>query len=219
MKGKLVTMAVSFLLCVGMVGAGFASWVITNTATDSADGKIAVDTVVDKRLKLDIDEESVIDANKTDLAVYFGAPAKTDTNNTSPWLINTDYQKENLTAKVVVDLYGENLQKIANASTNKTATITLKAKLDITGNDAFELAKTYNLITIPKELEITADPITATESSLNQEVVFEFKFGWGNYFTISENDTSKIINTIIGIYLLFILVPRIFLYLYNVLYT
>ena len=188
MKGKLVTMAVSFLLCVGMVGAGFASWIITNTAKDEAEGTIAVDTVVDKRLQLDIDETS------TKLGVYFGSPATQSTTNDKPWLLNNSEEKEMLTATVVVDLNGENLKKLASSNESKTATVKLTAKLEIpANNDAYNTAVQYNLITVPTTL-VVEQTVTATETSANQEVTFTFDFGWGSYFTISEDGQNKIVN-------------------------
>lgn len=179
MKGKLVTMAVSFLLCVGMVGAGFASWVITSTAKDDASGKIAVDTVVDKRLQLAIDDD------KTDLGVYFGAPKIQSTTNTTPWLKNDTVGKfEKLTAKVVVDLNGENLKKLAGY------TVRLTAKIEIpTDNTAYNTAKEYNLISAPTTLEITKT-VTPTASSTDQEVEFEFEFGWGSYFLGTDGNLN-----------------------------
>lgn len=187
MKGKLVTMAVSFLLCVGMVGAGFASWIITNTAKDEAEGTIAVDTVVDKRLQLKIDKTN------TNLGVYFGAPTG-DTNTTDTWLRNDSDKKEMLTAKVVVDLNGENLKKLASSNESKTATVKLTAKLEIpTGNTAYNTAVEYGLITAPTTVEVE-QTVTATEASTDQEVTFTFEFGWGSYFTISEGDQKKMVN-------------------------
>ena len=190
MKGKLVTMAVSFLLCVGMVGAGFASWIITNTAKDEAEGTIAVDTVVDKRLELSIDRE------KTNLGVYFGAPvdASTAATNATPWLLNNSEEKEMLNATVVVDLNGENLKKLASSNESKTATVKLTAKLEIPeNNDAYNTAVKYGLITGPTTL-VVEQTVTATEDSTNQEVPFTFDFGWGSYFTISEGGQNKIVN-------------------------
>lgn len=52
MKRRIVTIAVSFLLCIGMIGAGFAAWVITGNTDTDASGNIQVNAVVDNRLVL-----------------------------------------------------------------------------------------------------------------------------------------------------------------------
>ena len=51
-KGKLITMAVSFLLTVGIVGAGFAAWVISADVVKEATGTVTVEEVIDKRMEI-----------------------------------------------------------------------------------------------------------------------------------------------------------------------
>lgn len=77
MKRKLVTLGIAFLLCIGMVGAGFASWLITADETVAVNGNITVETVADKRLEMT--------ATPTDgLSVVFGGD--TNTPATQGWL-------------------------------------------------------------------------------------------------------------------------------------
>ena len=40
MKRKLITLGMTFLLCVGMIGAGFASWLITGDVTSEVAGNV-----------------------------------------------------------------------------------------------------------------------------------------------------------------------------------
>ena len=56
-KSKLITMALSFLLTIGMVSAGFAAWVISAPTVKEASGTVSVDTVTDKRIELSIVED------------------------------------------------------------------------------------------------------------------------------------------------------------------
>ena len=74
MKRKLVTFGIAFLLCIGMVGAGFASWLITADVTNEVAGNIEVQTVTDKRLKmtttLSADTQSVIFGGKAGSYTY-----------------------------------------------------------------------------------------------------------------------------------------------------
>jgi hypothetical protein len=172
MKGKLVTMAVSFLLCVGMVGAGFASWVITNTAEEEADATIKVDTVVDKRLKLTL--------GQNDLDVYFGFPVNPETTNVNPWLISDSTEKEDLECKVSVVLDGENLAKLTakgGVKINLTATFEIETEDQTAYNDAIK----YQLISatttdVQKTLEVDEATVEA------KTVDFEFSFAWGQFF-------------------------------------
>lgn len=179
MKGKLVTMAVSFLLCVGMVGAGFASWVITNTAKVETEGTINVDTVVDKRLKM------VVVEDQTNLNVFFGAPTSLTTTNQTPWLTNDSTQKQDLDATVTVKLDGQKLQTVAG---NTGATINVKATFTIeaNGETAYNNAIKYNLISAPTTLEETKT-VSATSTSSDETVSFTFSFDWGTYFGESGN--------------------------------
>ena len=89
-KTKLITMAVSFLLTVGMVGAGFASWLITSEVQEEKTGTIKVESVIDSRLDL-----TVGDAD----GVHFGVP--TAMNDDDPWLTaSADAASEDLSSTV-----------------------------------------------------------------------------------------------------------------------
>ncbi|MBE5753639.1 MAG: hypothetical protein E7343_06235 [Clostridiales bacterium] len=89
-KSKLITMALSFLLTIGMVSAGFAAWVISADVVEEVNGTVSVDEIVDKRIDLDI--------TATDTSVYFGKPSTENTKTfTKPWFTNDDNDVEDLT--------------------------------------------------------------------------------------------------------------------------
>jgi hypothetical protein len=67
MKRKLVTTVISLLLCLGVVGSGFAAWVISRTTEDTAEGNFTVETVQDAVLNFD--------AAITNGDVHFGKPS------------------------------------------------------------------------------------------------------------------------------------------------
>ena len=52
MKRRIITIAVSFLLCIGMIGAGFAAWIITGNTQVEESGNIQVEKVEDNRLNM-----------------------------------------------------------------------------------------------------------------------------------------------------------------------
>ena len=184
MKGKLVTMAVSFLLCVGMVGAGFASWMISNTATETLEGTIAVDTVVDRRLSATFEG--------LDASIVFGTPNTMDTENA--WLTNNtgDTMKEDLTAGGKIT--NSKLQYLYNQGGLKVdwkVTLTL----EIENLTAFESAVEQKLIVLPA----AGNGVTVTKGAtgyiieytktitlngeIDQDVMdVKFNFAWGDTF-------------------------------------
>lgn len=90
MKRKTLTLTLSILACLALIGVGFASWIISAGATKNAEGSFIVDTVTDNRLVatgrwITINGEEVT-SNDNSAKVSFGAPATMD--NTKAWLTN-----------------------------------------------------------------------------------------------------------------------------------
>ena len=52
MKRKTLTLTLSILACLALIGVGFASWVISAGKTETVTGNIVVDDVSDKRISL-----------------------------------------------------------------------------------------------------------------------------------------------------------------------
>lgn len=89
MKRKTLTLTLSILACLALIGVGFASWIISANAVDKAEGNIIVDTVADKTYVV---SGSWLDGKSS---ITFGAPATMNADD--PWLTNDSKGKtENL---------------------------------------------------------------------------------------------------------------------------
>lgn len=54
MKRKTLTLTLSILACLALIGVGFASWVISADTSTNATGSFIVDTVTDNRLVVEM---------------------------------------------------------------------------------------------------------------------------------------------------------------------
>lgn len=102
MKRKTLTLTLSILACLALIGVGFASWIISAEAKKEATGNIIVDTVADKTYVVSGEWLE----NKS--SIIFGAPATM--NASDPWLTNDSKGKtENLTVTYQLTVkYGDN---------------------------------------------------------------------------------------------------------------
>lgn len=102
MKRKTLTLTLSILACLALIGVGFASWIISANAADKAEGSFIVDTVTDKTYKV---EGAWLNSQSK---ITFGAPATMNAEN--PWLTNNSEGKtENLTVTYQLTVkYGDN---------------------------------------------------------------------------------------------------------------
>lgn len=104
MKRKTLTLTLSILACLALIGVGFASWIISaEVSATPAEGSFIVDTVNDKSYKVEgawLNNQSKI---------TFGAPA-TMNNVENAWLTNnSEDKKENLTVTYRLTVkYGDN---------------------------------------------------------------------------------------------------------------
>lgn len=90
MKRKTLTLTLSILACLALIGVGFASWIISANTSTKAEGSFIVDTVADKTYVVSGEWLE----NKS--SIIFGAPATM--NAEKPWLTNNSEGKtENLT--------------------------------------------------------------------------------------------------------------------------
>ena len=103
MKRKTLTLTLSILACLALIGVGFASWIISaEVSATPAEGSFIVDTVNDKTYKV---EGAWLNSQSK---ITFGAP---DTMNAEdPWLTNNSEGKtENLTVTYQLTVkYGDN---------------------------------------------------------------------------------------------------------------
>ena len=117
MKRKTLTLTLSILACLALIGVGFASWIISADAAKKAEGSFIVDTVTDKSYKV----EGNWLGNQS--KITFGAPATM--NAVNPWLTNNSEGKtENLTVTYQLTVtYGDG-SKAAGIANKITAVVT-----------------------------------------------------------------------------------------------
>lgn len=117
MKRKTLTLTLSILACLALIGVGFASWIISANAADKAEGSFIVDTVTDKSYKV----EGTWLGNQS--KITFGAPATM--NAVNPWLTNNSEGKtENLTVTYQLTVtYGDG-SKAAGIANKITVVVT-----------------------------------------------------------------------------------------------
>lgn len=118
MKRKTLTLTLSILACLALIGVGFASWIISADAAKKAEGSFIVDTVNDKSYKV----EGTWLGNQS--KITFGAP-DTMNNTSDTWLTNdsTD-KKENLTVTYQLTVTYGNGSKAAGIANKITAVVT-----------------------------------------------------------------------------------------------
>lgn len=101
MKRKTLTLTLSILACLALIGVGFASWIISADTSATDEGSFIVDTVTDNRLVatgrwITINGTEVT-SDENSAKVSFGAPATMD--KTGAWLTN---DKTGTTEKLTV---------------------------------------------------------------------------------------------------------------------
>lgn len=118
MKRKTLTLTLSILACLALIGVGFASWIISADAADKAEGSFIVDTVTDKSYTV---EGSWL-GNQS--KITFGAPA-TMNNTSDTWLTNDSKdKKENLTVTYQLTVTYGNGSKATGIANKITAVVT-----------------------------------------------------------------------------------------------
>ncbi len=117
MKRKTLTLTLSILACLALIGVGFASWIIQANTSTKAEGSFIVDTVNDKTYKV---EGAWLNSQSK---ITFGAPATM--NAVNPWLTNNSEGKtENLTVTYQLTVtYGDG-SKAAGIANKITAVVT-----------------------------------------------------------------------------------------------
>ena len=99
MKRKTLTLTLSILACLALIGVGFASWIISANTSTNAEGSFIVDTVSDKTYTVTGDWKD----KKSE--IIFSAPTGDTTNG---WLTNDSAKKENLTVTYQITVkYGD----------------------------------------------------------------------------------------------------------------
>lgn len=171
MKRKTLTLTLSILACLALIGVGFASWIISadTSTTAPARGSFIVDTVSDKSYTVTGDWKD----KKSE--IIFSAPTG---DTTSGWLTNDSAKKENLTVTYQLTVkYGDNTpatgikDKIittvsAPADPNYTAAVNgglISAPTSATVEETAEGSGIYNITVTYKWGKHFADSAEASE--------------------------------------------------------
>lgn len=176
MKRKTLTLTLSILACLALIGVGFASWIISADATRNEKGNIIVDTVTDKSYV--ISAASWKDGNSK---ISFGAPK--EMNVPGAWLTNDSTDKtENLTVTYQLTVtYADTTPATGLVDSNKNKIVaTFGAPNDPKYNKA-----------ISDELIIAPESTIITETSAGvYEITVTYK--WGKHFANSADATEGV---------------------------
>lgn len=163
MKRKTLTLTLSILACLALIGVGFASWIISANTSTKAEGSFIVDTVADKTYVVSGEWLE----NKS--SIIFGAPDTMNAQN--PWLTNNSEGKtENLTVTYQLTVtYGDG--KKATGIANKiTALVTAPENANYTA------AVNGKLIIAPTNATVEEAP--EGNGKYNITVTYQ----WGEHF-------------------------------------
>lgn len=158
MKRKTLTLTLSILACLALIGVGFASWVISAGKTETVTGNIVVDDVSDKRISLSYEW---VDGKSSIIYGWDENHAITEKD----WLKNDAVDKKvdlDLTLKVTVKDGNNNLYDPESISAT------------ITADEAYTTAKGKGVV---GELPT----LTAVKESTGVYKIV-IKFTWGEHF-------------------------------------
>lgn len=164
MKRKTLTLTLSILACLALIGVGFASWVISaEVSATPAEGSFIVDTVNDKSYKV---EGAWLDSQSK---ITFGAPATMNASN--PWLTNDSEGKtENLTVTYQLTVTYGNETKATGIANKITAVVTAPADKNYTA------AVNGKLIIAPTNATV----VEAPEGNGKYNITVTYQ--WGEHF-------------------------------------
>lgn len=162
MKRRTLTIVVGLLLCLSLIGVGFASWVITAGDTNEQTGSITVYEVTDERIEItDV-------TNLSEKNFVFGAPTTPAEGATKGWLQNAT--KEVLEIEVTF--------KVAKKSDDTAVN-------DAVCSVAFELAEGTSFAVEGEEGKTYAAIANAAPAVTNNgdgTYSFTIALTWGNYW-------------------------------------
>ena len=122
MKRRTLTIVVGLLLCLSLIGVGFASWVISAKDEETIIGNVEVQTVTDRRLDITVKSLSYAGTNPDYLVagdsnkIIFGMPSDGEMAAISnPWLTNDNGTKENLQVSFTVEVAYKTVADISSS--------------------------------------------------------------------------------------------------------
>lgn len=169
MKRKTLTLTLSILACLALIGVGFASWVISADATKNEKGNIIVDTVTDKSYVI-----SAASWKGENSKISFGAPK--EMNETGAWLTNDSTDKtENLTVTYQLTVtYADTTPATGLVNSNK-----IVATFGAPNDQNYSKAISDGLIIAPKSTTIKELPGGVYEITVT--------YKWGKHFANSAD--------------------------------
>lgn len=169
MKRKTLTLTLSILACLALIGVGFASWIISADATKNEKGNIIVDTVTDKSYVI-----SAASWKGGNSKISFGAPK--EMNITGAWLTNDSTDKtENLTVTYQLTVtYADTTPATGLVNSNK-----IVATFGAPNDQNYSKAISDGLIIAPKSTTIKELPGGVYEITVT--------YKWGKHFANSAD--------------------------------
>lgn len=169
MKRKTLTLTLSILACLALIGVGFASWIISADTSTNAEGNIIVDTVTDKSYVI-----SAASWKGGNSKISFGAPK--EMNVTGAWLTNNSTDKtENLTVTYQLTVtYADTTPATGLVNSNK-----IVATFGAPNDQNYSKAISDELIIAPKSTTIKELPDGVYEITVT--------YKWGKHFANSAD--------------------------------
>lgn len=169
MRKKGLAGILSLLICIAIVGVGFASWVITVDKSAEATGNITVDTIEDK--------SHVVTVESGNLNVIFGAKAKSNPEATKNWMTygNTSSKDEALEVTITVTVTNYN-----DLDTNTPFTFTLAED----ATNFYSAAVTAGYVTTLDSVKssIYVSGASKIEETTTAKYTIKLTFAWGVHF-------------------------------------
>ncbi len=198
MKRRTLTMVVGLLLCLSLIGVGFASWVISAGDEEVATGNIEVEAVTDKRLTM-----TVVTNNQS---IHFGKPATMSVTN--PWLTNPDGETEQLSATFRVSV------AYKNGSTIDASELQFDAQYDATSDVKAAIEAQYigaPTVTFSEVVNDNTEGNAADTTKVTYDVTIAFTWGEAfgnknpyNYYNVegksAEDDGDSAYNALNAFY-------------------
>ena len=178
MKRRTLTIVVGLLLCLSLIGVGFASWVISAGDTDQATGNIQVEDVTDRRLTISSVSKSASD-------FVFGKGTK----GTNSWLDASAVAAEVLESTISFNLAYKDGTAIVISGTGQN--VTLSVAFDDDTKTLLEGAVTAGYIKAVPTLKVNG-----SAGSYSVTVTFE----WGALFNNQNPFTWYNNNSVDGKY-------------------
>lgn len=169
MKRKTLTLTLCLLVCLSLIGVGFAAWIITRPADAPATGNIQVDSVTEETYSI---ETSWVGGKDS---IVFGY--KQEGSFTSPWLTNNNAKPENLTVTLRVTVKKDGTA--VNVQPTYSAVI-----VEGTGKATWDQAVEDGYVTNPEVISIAQVEKEGTTTGEKETGVYDIVISanWGTTF-------------------------------------